>query len=138
MKTKSYSELIRYRTFIERYEYLRLFGRVGEETFGSRRYLNQKFYGSKEWREVKRQIILRDNGCDLGIDDRAISRGLVIHHINPVTLDDILKGSDLLFDPENLICVSTQTHQAIHYGDSSLLVLDPVERMPNDTCLWRR
>ena len=134
---RSYSELMRYSDFLDRYEYLRLMGNVGDETFGWNRYLNQQFYRSKEWRKVRRDVILRDEGCDLGVRDREIVKGLIVHHITPITIDDVTNGSPLLFDPENLICVSDATHRAIHYGDASLLPQDPIDRMPNDTCPWR-
>lgn len=137
---KRYSELIRLPTFEERFAYLKLDGRVGESTFGGHRHLNQDFYRSDLWRkEIRNKIILRDNACDLGCEDRQIPNGsrLIIHHINPITLDDILENSDLITDPENLICVSYNTHQAIHYGDISLLPTGLVERRPGDTCPWR-
>ena len=136
---KSYSELITLPTFEERYRYLRLGGTVGEETFGYDRYLNQVFYTSKLWRDFRRDIIVRDLGCDLGISDREIGGLIMIHHLNPISLDDILKRNlEVLVNPENAICVSHNTHQAIHYGDESLLIIAPVERSKNDTCPWRR
>jgi hypothetical protein len=135
----SYSELITIPTFEERYRYLRLGGKVGEETFGYYRYLNQVLYTSKLWRDFRRDIIVRDVGCDLGISDRAIGGFIIIHHLNPISLDDILKRNlDVLVNPENAICVSHNTHQAIHYGDESLLITAPIERSKNDTCPWRR
>lgn len=139
MKSKRYSELIKLQTFEERYEYLKLNGRVGEDTFGSSRYLNQSFYSSNEWRRFRRKIIIRDNGCDLGIEGREIPKGakLFIHHINPISVDDLCENTDLLMDPENVICCSYNTHQAIHFGDESILSLDIVERKPNDTIPWR-
>ena len=137
MMTKTYSSLISIPKFEDRYAYLRLGGKVGEDTFGHTRYLNQVFYKSKEWRNFRDYIIIRDNGCDLGCKDRPISGRIYIHHLNPISQDDILDRADELLDPENAICVSFDTHQAIHYGDMSLLRLDPVERKPNDTCPWR-
>lgn len=139
MCTKTYSELITLPTFEERYHYLKLGGVVGEETFGYDRYLNQVFYSSKEWKTFRRDIIVRDMGCDLGIEDREIGRTILIHHMNPITLADIhQRNLDVLLNPENVICTSLNTHNAIHYGDESLLVLAPIERSRNDTCPWRR
>lgn len=135
---RTYSELILIPTFEERYKYLRLGGKVGEETFGFDRYLNQIFYKDPEWLRVRDDVIFRDNGCDLGIEGREIYGRVLIHHINPITKDDILNRSRKLFDLENLICTSKLTHDAIHYGDDSILLKDPIERMPNDTCPWRR
>lgn len=139
MCTKTYSELITLPTFEERYHYLKLGGVVGEETFGYDRYLNQVFYSSKEWKTFRRDIIVRDMGCDLGIEDREIGRTILIHHMNPITLADIhQRNLDVLLNPENVVCTSLNTHNAIHYGDESLLVLAPIERSRNDTCPWRR
>lgn len=135
---KTYSELITLLTFEERYEYLRIGGRVGEETFGFDRYLNQIFYKSKEWLSIRDQVIARDNGCDLGIPGREIHRRILIHHMNPITVEDILNRSDFLLNPEYLICTVKNTHDAIHYGDENLLNKDPIERTKNDTCPWRR
>ena len=135
--SKSYHEMVKLKTFKERYEYLKLSGRIGNVTFGCDRYLNQVFYNSKEWKNFRNQIIIRDNGCDLGIDGRIITGKLLIHHINPITKKDILNRSDLLFDEDNVICVSHMTHEAIHYGDSSLLLEDYIPRRPNDTIPWR-
>lgn len=137
MKFKTYSELVTLPTFEERYEYLKLGGTIGEETFGFDRYINQIFYRSKEWKEVRNLVIVRDNGCDLGVSDREICGRIYIHHMNPIGLEDIESKSDLLLNPEYLICVTHNTHNAIHYGDSSLLVTAPIERTPNDTCPWR-
>ena len=137
MSRLTYSELISHETFEERYRYLRIGGQVGKDTFGFNRYLNQVFYRSPEWRSFRREIILRDNGCDLGIADREIIGRIYIHHINPITLEDISKRSSNLFDPENVITVSMNTHQAIHYGDESLLILNVPERSINDTSPWR-
>ena len=135
---KTYSELITLPTFEERYEYLRIGGRVGEETFGFDRYLNQIFYKSKEWLSIRDQVIARDNGCDLGIPGREIHRRILIHHMNPITKDDLIHQTDYLLNPEYLICTSHKTHQAIHYGDENLLFDTVVERSKNDTCPWRR
>lgn len=135
---RTYSELITLPTFEERYEYLRLGGTVGEQTFGFDRYLNQTFYKSDEWLEVRDFVIIRDNGCDLAIPDRRIEKRILIHHMNPITLDDIILRSKYLLDPEYLICTIKNTHDAIHYGDESLLVKDFVERKQNDTCPWRQ
>lgn len=135
---RSYSELIKLNTFEDRFEYCALHGIVGAETFGSNRFMNQDFYRRPEWKKARRAVILRDNGCDLGIEDREILDRIYIHHLNPVKLEDLVNSSPLLFDLENLICVSYNTHQAIHYGDSSLLLHDYVPRRPNDTCPWKR
>lgn len=133
----SYSELITLPTFEERYRYLRKSGIVGEETFGSHRHLNQLLYRSPEWRSVRNEVIIRDNGCDLGMEGYEIRDRVYIHHINPITMDDILNRTPALFDMDNLICVSFNTHQAIHYGDESLLpIISFTERMPGDTKLW--
>ena len=135
---RTYSELITLPTFEERYQYLRIGGRVGEETFGFDRYLNQIFYKSKEWLSIRDQVIARDNGCDLGIPGREIHGRILIHHMNPITVEDILNRSDLLLNPEYLICTVKNTHDAIHYGDENLLNKDPIERTKTDTCPWRR
>ena len=137
MSIRTYSELITLPTFIERYRYLKLSGRVGEDTFGFDRYLNQVFYQSKEWRSIRDYVITRDNGCDLGISGHEIYGRILIHHMNPITSDDILKRSDLLLNPEYLICTIKNTHDAIHYSDESLLITDPIERSKNDTCPWK-
>ena len=135
---RTYSELSSIPSFIERYRYLRLGGIIGEETFGYDRWLNQKFYKSSEWRHIRHLVILRDNGCDLGCPDQELSdfEPVIIHHMNPITMDDIINRSPILLDPEYLITVGDDTHKAIHYGDESLLNLPPVERYPNDTCPW--
>ena len=138
MNIRTYSELITLPTFEERYEYLRLNGRVGEETFGFDRYLNQIFYKSEAWLEVRDYVIIRDNGCDLAIPDRRIDTRVIVHHMNPIAMDDITSRSKYLLDPEYLICTVKNTHDAIHYGDSSLLITALVERTKNDTCPWRR
>lgn len=137
MSIKTYSELIALPTFEERYEYLRLNGRVGKDTFGFDRYLNQNFYRSAEWRHIRDRVIVRDNGCDLAIDDRIIYGKILIHHMNPITDKDLFNLSDILLDPEYLICVSHNTHNAIHYGDGERLVKDPIIRTKNDTCPWK-
>lgn len=134
---RCYSELVEIPTFEERYEYLRLGGKVGKETFGFDRYLNQALYQSADWKKIRRKIILRDDGCDLGIDDHPIGYKIYIHHMNPITQHDILDRTDILLNPEYLICVSHDTHNAIHYGDISLLPKPPIERTPNDTIPWR-
>lgn len=137
--SKTYSELILLPTFLERFEYLKLSGIVGETTFGSHRYLNQKFYTQDpRWLKARAEVIVRDEGNDLGMFGFPIGGPITIHHINPVTQEDLLAGRDILFDPENLISVSSMTHKAIHYGNQSLLMLPPVARTPNDTCPWRR
>lgn len=134
---RTYSELVKMPTFEERYEYLRLDGTVSAETFGSDRYLNQLFYTSAEWRRIRDAVIIRDNGCDLGVEGYDIPKGIIIHHMNPIALEDILRHSATLIDPEFLICVSHNTHNAIHYGSAALLPKGPVERIQNDTCPWR-
>lgn len=134
---KTYSELRRFRTFKERYDYLRLKGHVGKATFGFDRYLNQRFYRSREWKQIRDQVIIRDEGCDLGIPGYDIFGHLVIHHINPLTPEDVEYGRKVLLDPDYLICTTHRTHMAIHYGDESLLYKPPVERRPGDTIPWR-
>lgn len=135
---RTYSELITFPTFEERYRYLRLDGKVGEDTFGFDRWLNQLFYKDREWRAIRDEVIIRDNGCDLGIPDREIHSRIIVHHMNPITKDDILYRSAFLLNPEYLICTVKNTHDAIHYGDEGLLVKVPIERTRNDTCPWRR
>lgn len=137
MLTKSYRNLILLPTFKERFEYLKLAGTVGESTFGFDRYLNQRFYQSREWRQFRSKVIARDEGNDMGIKDYPISGTIIIHHINPLSVKDFEEQSDLLFDMNNVICVSHNTHEAIHYGDESLLPKDPIERKPNDTIPWK-
>lgn len=134
---RTYSELIQLKTFEERFEYLKLDGIVGRETFGFDRYLNQMFYTSIEWKKFRRDIILRDNGCDLAIPGLDIVGKIFIHHLNPITKEDILNRTEYLMNPESVICSSKLTHDAIHYGDSDLLPKGPVERKRNDTCPWR-
>lgn len=135
---KTYNELIKLKTFDERFEYLKLSGLVGEETFGYSRYLNQVLYRSPDWRHLRKEIILRDNGCDLGLDGYEIGGKIIIHHINPITLKDIEERNSLIYDMNNLITVSFMTHQAIHYGNKNLLYAELEERKPNDTCPWRK
>lgn len=137
MTIKTYSELITIPTFIERYRYLRIGGSVGKETFGFERYLNQNFYSSVTWRNFRRDIIIRDMGCDMGVEGFEMGGAIFLHHIIPITVEDIRRGHDCLLDPENVICVSFNTHNAIHYGDESLLITAPIERSRNDTCPWR-
>jgi len=135
---RTYSDLIGFKTFHDRYRYLQLSGSVGEETFGFDRYLNQTFYRSPEWRKVRDSVIVRDNGCDLAMDGHEIRGRIVIHHMNPITEKDILERNlEVLLNSEFLISVSYNTHNAIHYGDESLLLTEPIERQPNDTCPWR-
>lgn len=138
MSIKTYSELIKLPTFIERYRYLRLGGKIGEETFGFERYLNQLFYRDPHWRSIRDLVIIRDNGCDLACEGYDIVGNILVHHINPITAEDILHRDPKVFDPENLITTVLNTHNAIHYGDESLLITEPIERMPNDTCPWKR
>ena len=138
MSIKTYSELSQLPTFEERFQYLKLSGAVGKETFGFDRYLNQNFYRSAAWKRVRDQVIVRDNGCDLGIDDRIIYGKILIHHMNPINDRDILDLTDILLNPEYLICVSHITHNAIHYSDESLLPSEPIVRFKNDTCPWKR
>lgn len=136
---RTYAELSKLKTFKERFEYLKLSdGCVGGDTFGYDRYLNQQFYKTAEWRRLRDQLILRDEGCDLGVDGYRIYGRIIIHHMNPITKDDILQQTDYLTNPEFLICTTHNTHNAIHYGDEDLLILDPIERTKNDTCLWKQ
>ena len=138
MTIRTYTDLIKFETFEDRYEYLRLDGKVGADTFGFDRYLNQVFYRSQRWKKVRDAVIIRDNGCDLGVEGYEINGRIIIHHMNPITLEDIQRESDLLLDPEYLICTIHRTHNAIHYGDSKLLIKAPIERKQNDTCPWRQ
>lgn len=133
---RSYSELRTIDNFEDRFRYLALKGTVGEATFGFNRWVNQDFYTSREWRQARDHIIVRDNGCDMGIDGYEIHSGLYIHHLNPITLQQIENGDPCLFDPDNLITVTHRTHNAIHYGDERLLPRPLVERRPGDTKLW--
>lgn len=137
MNSKSYSGLILLPTFKERFDYLNLVGKPGNETFGFDRYLNQRFYVSREWQQFRNKVIARDEGCDLGMADRPIQGKVIIHHIVPLTAQDFEEQADALFNMDNVICVSHNTHNAIHYGDYSLIPKDPIERKPNDTCPWR-
>lgn len=138
MKTiKTYSELITLQTFEDRFNYLQLRGEVGKSTFGHNRYLNQILYNSPEWRRFRNEIIIRDNGCDLACDGYEIYGRVLIHHINPITVEDIVNRNPMVFDPENVITTVHSTHNAIHYGDESLLPKSPIERKQNDTCPWR-
>lgn len=137
--TKRYSEMTSMSTYEERFNYLKLGGAVGRDTFGFDRYLNQQFYRSKEWKDLRDQIIIRDNACDLGVPGHEIAGKIYIHHLNPLTPEDITNSSSKLFDPDNLICVSAETHNAIHYGDGSIIERNKiVERTPGDTCPWKR
>ena len=137
MSIRTYSELITIPTFEERFEYLQLKGSVGKDTFGYDRYLNQVLYSSPEWKRLRNQIIIRDGGCDLACDGYDIYDKVLIHHLNPITVEDVLARSRKVFDPDNLVCVSHNTHNAIHYGDMDLLVTGPIIRTKNDTCPWR-
>lgn len=134
--TRCYSELSKLNTFEERFNYLRLKGAVGADTFGFDRYLNQRFYRSPEWKIARRDVIIRDNGCDLGLEGYELHDNIYVHHMNPISPNDLIHGETWIYDPEYLICVSFNTHQAIHYGDISLLPKLPVERTMNDTCPW--
>lgn len=134
---RTYSELILLPTFVERYRYLRIAGRVGKETFGYDRYLNQILYTSDEWRRFRNIIIDRDNGNDLACDGFKIHSRFLVHHINPITVEDVLNRDPKIFDPENVILTTHNTHQAIHYGDEGLLLLEPIVRSRNDTCPWK-
>lgn len=138
MMIRTYSELILLPSFIERYRYLRIAGTVGKETFGFDRYLNQIFYKSDEWLEIRDYVIDRDNGCDLGVDGFDIEGRILIHHMNPISKEDILRRSKFLLDPEYLITTVKNTHDAIHFGNEDLLYTGIVERSPNDTCPWKR
>lgn len=138
MTIKTYSELICLPSFEERFAYLKLAGSVGAETFGSNRYLNQILYTSPEWRRFRREVIIRDNGCDLGCEGFEIHGKIIIHHINPITLEDILERRLCVFDLENTICTSHNTHNAIHYSDENQIDAIPEERCENDTCPWKK
>lgn len=138
MNIRTYSELSKLSTFEERFEYLRIDGKVGKETFGFDRYLNQTFYRSSKWKSIRDEVILRDNGCDLGVEGHEIYGRVIIHHMNPITAEDIERESAFLLDPEFLICTIHNTHQAIHYSDENLLIRAPVERTKYDTCPWKR
>lgn len=134
---RTYTEMMELPTFEERFRYLQLNGAVGQDTFGFDRYLNQTFYRSKEWKRIRDYVIVRDNGCDLASEGHEIYDRIYIHHMNPITVKDILHESEFLLNPDYLICVSHRTHNAIHYGDESLLYQGPIERTPNDTCPWK-
>lgn len=136
---RTYSEMILLPTFLERFRYLQIGGKVGAETFGYDRYLNQTLYRTAEWKRFRNEIIVRDNGCDLGCEGYDIvGQKILVHHINPISVEDVLRRDPKVFDPENAITTILNTHNAIHYSDESLLVTEPIERKPNDTCLWRR
>ena len=137
-RNRTYSELITLPTFEERYRYLQLKGSVGEETFGFDRYINQKFYNSQEWKNTRDYIIVRDQGCDLGIEGYEIHGRIYIHHMNPVLLKDMMYRTEYLTNPEYLITTTHSTHNAIHYGDENLLIKTPIARSKNDTCPWRK
>lgn len=137
MKIRTYSELRRLSSIFDRFEYLKLGGQTGATTFGFDRYLNQAFYKSREWQKARREVIIRDNGNDLGVDGYPIGTGIIVHHMNPITMEDIIERKADIFDPEFLVCVSDRTHNAIHYGDIGLLPKDPIVRRPNDTCPWK-
>ena len=134
---RTYTELLTFNTFEERFEYLKLGGIVGEETFGFDRYLNQMFYRSKEWRSLRNKIIARDNGCDLAMRGYEMYERIYIHHMNPINADDIINRSEYVLNPDYLVCVSFDTHNAIHYGNEDILIPRFIERTPNDTCLWK-
>lgn len=138
MRIRSYSELVKLETFKDRFDYLKLNGEVGASLFGHDRYLNQAFYASNDWKKTRRRVILRDNGCDLGVEGCDIVGRIYVHHINPVTIEDLEEGSFNLLDMDNLICVSRRTHEAITYGLEELLPQDPIIRKPNDTCPWKQ
>lgn len=137
MMNRCYKELRKLKTFEERYQYLKIGGKVGEATFGFDRYINQLLYTSQRWKKTRDKVIIRDGACDLGIEDRAIHGILFVHHMNPITIEDIEQERDHIYDPEFLICTAMMTHNAIHFGNESLLVKLPPERKPNDTCPWR-
>lgn len=139
MIIRTYNELSRLSTFEERFEYLQLKGQVGKDTFGFDRVFNQQFYKSQEWRDLRDFVIVRDNGCDLGMPGHKIAgQKIYIHHMNPISMKDIADGSDFLLNPDYLITVTHNTHNAIHYGNKDLLVIAPIERTKNDTCPWRK
>ena len=135
-RIKTYSELIEFPTFEERFQYLKLGGIIGETTFGFDRFLNQRFYKSRQWLRYRDYVIIRDDGCDLGISDRLIGNRILVHHLNPITIDDIVSLNPIAIDPEYLITISLNTHNAVHYGDETLLLKDHIERQPGDTKLW--
>lgn len=138
MTTRSYSELTKITSFEDRFNYLKLGGVIGSRTFGGNRYLNQKLYSSYEWRRFRDEIILRDHGCDLGVPGYELSSRIYIHHINPLTEDDLKHSSEFIFDPDNVVVTSFATHEAIHYGNKNLLIpATVISRKPNDTCPWK-
>ena len=137
MNERTYSELIQFSTFEERFKYLSLDGQVGEETYGFDRWMNQAFYRSQEWKQIRNHVIVRDSGCDLGILGREIRERIIVHHMNPIMIHDIQFATEYLLNPEFLICTTHNTHQAIHYGDERLLISEPIVRTPNDTCPWK-
>ena len=137
MSIRTYSELILLPTFEERFKYLQLNGRVCDDTFGFDRYINQKFYRSAEWKRIRDYIIIRDNGCDLAVDGYEIHGRILIHHINPITISDIKFSTEYLMNPDYLICVTHNTHNAIHYGDEKQIITGPIVRTKNDTCPWK-
>lgn len=135
---KTYNELITFDRFEDRFEYLKIKGNVGEATFGSQRYLNQMLYRNPQWKSIRNKVIIRDNGCDLAHPDYEINgQAAYVHHIEPITIDDIINENPKIFDMNNLVTTTFQTHQAIHYGSKDILMLNPIERKPNDTCPWR-
>lgn len=135
---KTYAECMQLPTFQERYRYLQIGGQVGKETFGYDRYSNQMLYRTPEWKRFRREIILRDNGCDLGCEGYEIYGNILVHHINPITVEDVINRNPCIFDPNNVICTSHNTHNAIHYGDETNLITEPIVRKPYDTCPWKR
>ena len=134
---RTYRECIQLPTFQERYRYLQIGGQVGKETYGFDRYLNQMLYRTPEWKRFRRDMIVRDNGCDLGCEGYEIYGNVLVHHVNPITVEDVINRNPCIFDPNNVICTSLNTHNAIHYGDETLLITEPVIRKPNDTCPWK-
>ena len=135
---RTYHDLIQIPSFLERYEYLKIGGVVGETTFGYERYLNQMLYSSRKWKDARNRVLIRDDGCDMGLADYPIGDKIYVHHMNTITPEMVEENDPVLFEPEFLICVSYQTHNAIHYGDKSLLPQEPIQREPNDTCPWRK
>lgn len=136
LRIRKYSELKRFKNFEDRFDYLNLAGVPFARTFGSHRYLNQALYTSDRWKKIRDLVIVRDNGCDLGIEGYDIDDRIIVHHMNPISIDDVLEERDCVFDPDNLICTSRVSHKAIHYGDLSLIPRLPIERKPGDTKLW--
>lgn len=134
---RTYSELKKLTSFKERFQYLKLNGSVGADTFGFDRYINQNFYRSRDWKKIRDLVIVRDNGCDLGVDGYEIHGRIYVHHMNPLLLKDIVDRTEFLLDPEYLICTTHDTHNAIHYGDEKILITEPIERTKNDTCPWK-